>query len=88
VLIGVRAGKFVAKELKLAISNKFLWTNSECVLHWMKTTKLLPLFINNQIKEIHSHDDMTFCYVPSKQNLADFPTKGLTVSKITCGQVG
>jgi len=64
VLIGVRAGKFVAKELKLPISNKFLWTDSECVLHWMRTTKPLPLFIKNRIKEIRCHDDITFFYVP------------------------
>jgi len=69
VLIGVRAGKFVAKKSKLPISNKFLWTDSECVLNWMRTTK--P---HNRIKEIHSHDDMTFCYVPSKKNPADLPT--------------
>ena len=32
VLIGVRACNFVTKELKLPI---IIWTDSECVLHWM-----------------------------------------------------
>jgi len=48
----------------------------------MRTTKPLPLFINNRIKEVRSHDDVTFCYVPSKQNPADLPTRRLTVSAI------
>jgi len=33
VLIGVRAANFITKELKLPISRRYLWTDSECVLH-------------------------------------------------------
>ena len=44
VLIGVRASNFV---IKLSISKRVLWTDLECVLHWMKTTKPLPLFVEN-----------------------------------------
>jgi len=31
---------------------RYLWTDSDCVLHCLKTSKLLPLFVENQIKEI------------------------------------
>ena len=49
VLIEVRASNFV---MKLLISKRVLWTDSECVLHWMKTTKLSPLFVEYWIAEI------------------------------------
>ena len=43
VLIGVRAANFVARELRLNIHEKILWTDSQCVLHWLRTKK--PLWI-------------------------------------------
>ena len=82
VLIGVRAANFITKELKLPISRRYLWTDSECVLHWMQTSKLLPSFVENRIKEIQMEKDITFCYIPSKQNPADYATHGLTVQEI------
>jgi len=45
----------------------------------MQTSKLLPLLVENQIKEIRKEKDITFCYIPSKQNPADLATRGLTV---------
>ena len=39
VIIGVRSMHFVESQLKLKISEKILWTDSQCVLHWMKTRK-------------------------------------------------
>ena len=82
VLIGVRAANFIVQELKLPIYKRYLWTDSECVLHWMKSSKLLPLFVENRIKEIRMEKDITFCYIPSKQNPADYATRGLTVQEI------
>ena len=38
VLIGVRAANFIVQELKLPIYKRYLWTDSECVLHWMKSS--------------------------------------------------
>jgi len=52
VVIGVRAAKFIVKELKLLKCKRYLWTDSECILCWLKTSKLLPLFVENRIKEI------------------------------------
>jgi len=47
VLIGICTLKFVEKELHLPVALKFLWTDSQCVLHWMQTAKPLPVFITN-----------------------------------------
>ena len=51
VTIGVRAAKFVAKELKFSFINRILWTDSTCVLHWLKTNKQLPLFVGGRNKK-------------------------------------
>ena len=51
VLIGVRAVYFVMKELRLNISKGILWTDSQCVLHWLKLGDHC-LFVKNRVKEI------------------------------------
>ena len=82
VLIGVRAANFVAVELKLSITERILWTDSQCVLHWIKTRKPLPVFVENQVREIRSQRDLSFCYIASDQNPADCATRGLAVADI------
>ena len=69
VLIGVRALKFVEKELHLPVTSKVLWTDSQCVLHWMQTAKPLPAFITNRLKEIKAHQSICFKYVPTEAYL-------------------
>ena len=44
VVIGVRMINFVTSELKLLITKRMLFTDYECVLHWIKATKQLPEF--------------------------------------------
>ena len=82
VTIGVRAANFVVSELKIISLKRILWTDSTCVLHWLKTCKPLPLFVDNRVKEILKATDISFCYVPSKENPADFPTRGLSATEI------
>ena len=43
VVIGVRVINFVTTELKLLITKRMLFADSECVLHWIKATKRLPV---------------------------------------------
>ena len=75
--IGIRAANFVARELKLPSLRRILWTDSTCVLHWLKTNKLLPTFVENRVKEVLKESDVIFRYVPSDQNSADFPTRSV-----------
>ena len=80
--MGVRVGKFIVKELGLEISEKIMFSDSQCVLHWLKTKKPLSLFIENHVKEILNERDTTFCYIESAQNPADVATRGSSVSEI------
>ena len=82
VLIGVCVANFVAAELKLPLMERILWTDSQCVLHWLKTKKPLPVFIENRVREIRSQKDLSFRYITSDQNPSDCATRGLTVTDI------
>ena len=67
VTIGIRAANFVTSALKITSLKTVLWTDSTCVLHWLKTSKPLSLFVENRVKEILKETDVTFCYVPSNE---------------------
>ena len=83
VLIGVRALKFVQKELCLPVISKVLYTDSQCVLHWMQTAKPLPVFITNRLKEIKTDQGIYFKYVPTKDNPVGIATRGLSPSELS-----
>ena len=82
VNIGIRAANFVVRELRLPSLRRIVWTDSTCVLHWLKTNKPLPTFVENRVKEVLKESDVTFRYIPSNQNPADLPTRGLLVSQV------
>ena len=52
VLIGIRCLKLVKGEVKLPFSGVLLWTDSQCVLKWISTSKDLSVFVKNRIVEI------------------------------------
>ena len=81
VTIGVCAANFVTRELKITSLKRTIWTDSTCVLYWLRTNKPLSLFVENRVKEIQRQSDL-FYYVPSSENPADLPTRGLTVPEI------
>ena len=83
VLIGVRCLEFVKQQLKLAIEGIHLWSDSKCVLSWIRSDKDLTVFVANRVCEIKSHSDVTFSYVSTKDNPADIATRGSTV-KMLC----
>ena len=82
VLIGVRCLAFVENELKLNISRCTLWSDSQCVLKWILSEKVLSVFVRNRIQEIKSHD-INFRYISSEDNPADLPTRGVKVQTLS-----
>ena len=82
MVIGVRSLKFVEKHLQLPITKKIIWTDSQCVLHWIKSTKPLSTFVTNRIKEIKNANSTEFRYVSTTCNPADIATRGLTSEEI------
>ncbi|XP_062592781.1 uncharacterized protein LOC134254255 [Saccostrea cucullata] len=82
VVIGVRCINFVEKQLKLPVTEKILWTDSQCVLHWIRMKKPLKTFVENRVKEIRNNKDITFQYVSTKDNPADIASRGTTVKSL------
>ena len=82
LLIGTRVTNFVTKELMLDISKTTILTDSQCVLHWVRSYKPLPVFVQNRVDEIRRQKQVTFGYIPSESNPADLATRGLTISKL------
>jgi hypothetical protein len=52
VLIGSRLMKFVLQFLQQNITRQVLWTDSQIVIEWCKSSKLLPPFVARRIEEI------------------------------------
>ena len=83
VLIGVRAVRFVEEQLALPVTSKILWTDSQCVLHWIRTAKPLPVFVTNRLNEIRSSQGICFRYVQSEDNPADIATRGKPATELS-----
>uniref|UniRef100_A0A914V113 Integrase catalytic domain-containing protein n=1 Tax=Plectus sambesii TaxID=2011161 RepID=A0A914V113_9BILA len=75
-LIGVRAMKFVAEQIKLPMEKKVIWSDSQCVLHWIQSAKPLLTFVRNRVKEIRAEEDIHFRYISTHENPADISTRG------------
>ncbi|MCP4486958.1 MAG: hypothetical protein GY820_06515 [Gammaproteobacteria bacterium] len=85
MLIGVRAAKFIKMELKMSNLSCHLFSDSECVLKWLTTTKPLSVFVNNRVKEIHrvgKDQHINFHYVSTKENPADYASRGQTLTEL------
>ena len=76
VFIDIRWMKIVAKEVNLKIEKKIIWTDSQCVMNWVKTNKPLSIFVKNRIDEIRSEPDILFKYISPNDNPADVLTRG------------
>ena len=82
VPIGTQALKFVQRELHIPISSKVLWTDSQCVLHWLQSKKPLSVFVTNRLREIKSLEGVSIRYVPTEENPADLATRGKSPSEL------
>ena len=87
VVIGTRCLNYVTEQLQLTVTDRVLWTDSQCVLHWMTSHKPLPVFVQNRLKEIKSHKDIKFSYVTTTQNPADLATRCVSAEALIDNQL-
>ena len=64
VLIAARIVTFLAKELAIQFSRNVLWTDSKCALHWLRSVKVLSVFVANRLKEIRRVRTWNFVMCP------------------------
>lgn len=81
-LIGCRFAKFVIQSLKWETAKLFLWTDSKCVLAWIRSNRLLPPIVQRQVLEIKQHNIEAVNYVPTELNKADIATRGATYDQL------
>ncbi|VDN29658.1 unnamed protein product [Gongylonema pulchrum] len=82
VLIGIRAMQFVNKQLNLQNIPAYLWTDSMCVLKWIRNhARMQPRFIQNRLEEIRKAN-IRFKYVSSKDNPADIASRETQINML------
>ena len=74
------------KHLDLPTPKTILWTDSQCILHWLKTKKLLSVFVENRLKEIRN-GNITLRFVISEDNPADLATRGISAQELSESQL-
>ena len=78
-LIGARLADHL--QSTFPATNVTMWSDSQIVLHWIATQKVLPKFLANRVKEIR---DLTgqykWKYCPTKDNPEDLLTRGITAN--------
>jgi hypothetical protein len=62
VLIGVRCLNFVRGQLQTPIHETHLFTDSQCTLQWISSTKQLSVFVRNRVLEIKTHTDVQLIF--------------------------
>lgn len=85
LLIGVRLTNCTLQEIHLSISEIRIFSDSQAVLHWVKSNSENGTFVDNRCNEIRTKlhrwvEDGIPChlhYIPSEQNPADCATRGL-----------
>ena len=59
-----------------------LFTDSECALHWIYSTKPLKRFVDRRVEKIKAVKNCTFHYVGTLDNPADLLTRGTTAREL------
>ena len=54
-LVATRLTHFVVTHLSIQDPPIFIWSDSQIVLHWVSSTKQLPTFVQNRVREIQTN---------------------------------
>ena len=85
-LVATRLGKFVINSLDNLYNNIsiHLWSDSQIVLHWIRSEKKLKQFVAHRIQEITQTFPITLWnYCPTKDNPADLLTRGTSSAALS-----
>ena len=80
---GARLAKFLSQALKFRYPDMKikLWSDSEIVLHWLSSSKLLKQFVANRTKE-SLFPMQCWNHCPTSDNPADIPTRGINAKQL------
>ena len=82
-LVATRLTRFVMDSISLQNIPIVIWSDSQIVLHWIKSQKQLPAFVRNRIAEMKSQlPTAEWRYCPTLENPADLLTRGITTDAL------
>lgn len=79
VTTGVRTVQLVRSLLDVRnvnIDQVYVWTDATTVVQWLHSANVLPLFVENRVREIRKVPGLIIRYVPTKDNPADILSRG------------
>lgn len=74
-VIGNRLLQYVGRFLTVPVEDHYLWVDSEIVLNWFNSEKLLPPFVARRINELRQNKRLHVRYIPTYLNPADGATR-------------
>ena len=80
-VLGTRLYSFIAKSINTD-TNVYFWSDSQIVLSWITSKKILKPFVSNRVHEIRSIST-SWRYCPSADNPADLLTRGITFQQLS-----
>lgn len=85
-VVASRLARTIVDEFKIKPSKVTLWTDSQIVLHWIRSESVtFKPFVGVRVAEIQlTWKPSNWKFVPTKQNPADDLSRGITVEKMTC----
>lgn len=87
-MIAARLTKFVLTAIPNNNPPIFLWSDSQIVLHWIKSQKPLPPFVRHRITEMNSLlPDAIWNCRPTVENPADLLSRGTTYESLMCSSL-
>ena len=88
-LLGARLLNSLRSEYNdvLKIDHEFLWTDSSVALAWIKQgPRVGGVFVANRVEEITAVGGV-WSWVPTNENPADLPTRGMTVVQLSLSKI-
>uniref|UniRef100_A0A914YVR4 Uncharacterized protein n=1 Tax=Panagrolaimus superbus TaxID=310955 RepID=A0A914YVR4_9BILA len=80
IWLASKISSFVAKELELEVSQRFIWTDSQISCYWFQKYPK-DIFVTNRMKEVlETRSELRF--VPGKLNPADLGTRGVKFKEL------
>ena len=82
-LVATRLTHFVLKAIPFDDSPIYIWSDSQIVLHWIKSHKPLPVFVRHRTTEMNSLlPSANWNYCPTSENSADLLSRGTSTEAL------
>ena len=84
-VLAVRVSQFLCKELNVAVTEEYFWTDSRIVLGYIANeARRFHIFVANRVQHIREHTSpRQWRYVSSSENPADLASRGCKAADLT-----